>query len=500
MRIKEVLAEAKVNSSKYIDAINTLLKKRGTNLPLQPGVKEFGKKTVVDFYPSPGQTIYNLSDQIKGRINGEMRWVPASYIFKSDDIKNLTSGKEAGTVNINKGELAEGYHAASAFARLIKRPLDSITVDDVLRIIDRLENGVPLVLTEPEIINSTIADRFELTIRLKPTMWAAFKDPETVGKMGKIMFSIVTDANHETSRFAERFATNEKYDVARVVGDGVSDETSKKTDVSFENERERKFKGFSIKTLTKQVHQVGGGAVTDSKRGKKASPEERFNILAHNLFAVDGRFPLADIESIKPQFLKSKSVEKMQQYAYQAAARSLSANLQSDDQEKQFLRTLIGALKYWMGRDDPNIQIKQFTDKGTFILDPNKVDSLIDNNQIDLSATYAVSKNNLPEISIIDTISGKPLVTIRTYRNEKGYIRNYIEKEKLWSELTMVKHIPHQVAAPVSVQQQPAPVQQQQPAPTIQDPPGIQNLNKPDGSKIPMGTKAATAASAGPRI
>jgi len=221
MRANEFLSEAKVNDAKYITPINTILKKRGANLPLQPGTKEFGTGTIVDFYPSPGQQVSRLSDQIKGRINGEMRWVPVSYIFKSDEIRNLYLGKEAGTVNINKGELAEGYHAASAFARLIKRPLDNINVDDVLRIIDRLENGKTLVLTEPEIVNTQIADRFEITIRLKPEMWSAFKDHETVAKMGRIMDSIITDANHETSRFAQRFATNEKYDVARVVGDGV---------------------------------------------------------------------------------------------------------------------------------------------------------------------------------------------------------------------------------------------------------------------------------------
>jgi hypothetical protein len=486
MRAREFLSEAKVNSDKYIDAINTLLKKRGTNLSLQPGTKEFGKGTVVDFYPSPGQQIYTLDDEIKGRINGEMRWVPASYIFKSDAIKNLLSGKEAGTVNINKGELAEGYHAASAFARLIKRPLDNITVDDVLRVIDRLENGKPLVLTEPEMVNTSIADRFELTIKLKPEMWSAFKDRKTAVRMGKIMDSIITDANHETSRFAERFATNEKYDVARVVGDGVSDETTKKTDVSFENEREKKFKGFSIKTLTKQVHQVGGGAVVDSRKSKKATPEERFNTLAHDLFAVNGRFPVANIESIKPQFLKAKSIEKMQQIAYSAATQSLNTNLQSGDREKKFLRSFIGALKYWMGRDDPNIQIKQFTDKGTFILDPNKVDSLIDNKQLDLSATYTEDKRGLPKISIVDTVSNKPLVSIRTYKNAKGYIRNYIEKEILWSELTMIKHIPYQTpvnTAPVS-----SPIQQQ----PVQ-PPGLANKQKPMAtSQVPMAQPKST--------
>jgi len=75
-------------------------------------------------------------------------------------------------------------------------------------------------------------------------------------------------------------------------------------------------------------------------------------------------------------------------------------------------------------------------------------------------------------------------------------IENYIEQNPNQSEPVQQQTMQQ----PAPVQQQPAPVQQQQPVPTTQDPPGIQNLNKPDGSKIPMGTKAATAASAGPRI
>lgn len=458
MRINDLLFEANV-SDKYVDAINQLLQKDGVNLPLEVKTKEFGgKTTIVDFYPISGQQIQSLDDPIEGKLNDALRTFPAKKIYKSDDLKNIVGDKEEGTVNINKGELAEGYHAAAAFSRLIKRPLDNISINDVLSIIARLENGQPLVLSGKE-VQSKIADRFELTIKLKPASWDAFKDPNTVASMGKLITSIITDANQETSKFAERFATNQQYDVARVIGDGVSEESLKKTDVSFENEREQKFAGYSLKVgTTKQIHQVGGGAVKDSKKGKKANPEQRFNILAHGLFAVDGRFPLANIDSVKLKFLQAKSNEEMQQIAYQAATSSLNQNLQTDDEEKQFMRNLIGAMKYWMGRDDPSIKVKQFTTSGTYILDPQKVDSLIDNDQIDLVAKYTI-EGDLPKIIIGDAVSSKPLVTIRTYRNSKGYIRNYIEKEKLWIDLTMTKHIPN---APTKVSKT-KPVSQTQP-------------------------------------
>jgi hypothetical protein len=97
-----------------------------------------------------------------------------------------------------------------------------------------------------------------------------------------------------------------------------------------------------------------------------------------------------------------------------------------------------------MGRDDPNIKVKQFTNSGTYILNPSLIDKLIDQEELQLVATYTdAAKDNLPKLIIGDAISGKPLVTFRTYKNGKGYIRNYIEKEQLWVDLTQITYIPN---------------------------------------------------------
>lgn len=445
MRITELLVEEVVNDEKYLEPINQLLKQRGMHLPLQPKTVEFGKATVVDFIPSPGQQVSSMSDQIKGKVDGAgaVRWFPVKHIFKSDTLKNMVSGKEEGTRNINKGELAEGFHATAAFARLIKRPSDPIGIKDLVAIIKRLKNSKTLIVKKPE-TESDIADEFHLTITLKPAQWDAFKDPETIPKMGKLIDSIITDANEETGRFADRFATNQRFDLARIIGDGVSEESVKKTDIRFENHAEKKWADFSLKVdTTKQIHQVGGGAVKDSPSRKKATPEERYQKLQVNLFQVDGRFPLADISSSQPQMLKAKSIEDMQRIAYKAAVTSLNHNLQTDNQEKHFLSNLVGACKYWMGRDEPDIKLKQFTTKGTSILDPHKIDQLLQSDKLDLVAQYIEMEHSLPKIIIKDNVSNKALVSIRTYRNSKGYIRNYIEKEDLWIDLTLVKHIPN---------------------------------------------------------
>lgn len=429
MRWKELL-EAQI-SAKYIDAVNQILADGGA-LALEPKSKSM--PGVAEFLPNKGQQINSLDDMLLGMLNGHLVEVPARWIHKSSAVKNLFKGKDSGELDLNKGEVAEGFHAVAAFARLIKRPSEPITVDDVIKIIKIIENNKLLVLKKKEVENN-IADEFHLTVALKPGSWAALKDPRTIEEMGKIFASIITDANQETSRFADRFATNQRFDRVRVIGDGVSEESLRKTDVRFENEAEKKFADFSLKVgSTPQIHQVGGGRKTDS-------PERRFEILQNNLFNVDGRFPLADISFAKSEFVRAKTREQAQEIAYKAAVKSLNANLRSDDQEKSFLQNLVGALKYWAARDDTDVKLKQFTTKGTMILDIKRIDQLLADDQLDLYAYY--DPGSTPRIVIGDSHSGKELVVFRTKGSANGYLRNYIEKGKLFVDLTMAKFIPN---------------------------------------------------------
>jgi hypothetical protein len=447
MRAHEFLIEKQVDDEKYIGPINQLLSRPNVNLFVQPNMKGYEKNKPIDFYPYPDQQVSSLKDTIKGKLldpkNGEIKEFPVSKVYKTDILKNLLQNKPEDNLQVNRGELSEGYHAVAAFARLIKRPLENIDIMDILNIIQILENGEKLSLKRNE-VQSKSHDLFELTVKLKPPSWKLFKDPNTAELFGYVMDSIISDANHETSRFAERFATNEIYDVARIVGDGVSGESERKTDVSFENESEKKFLGYSLKVRNTQVHQVASGP-------SGSTPEQRFEIISKGLFAVDGRFPLANIEGAKPDFLKAKTPVKMQQIAFKAAEKSLNQNLKTIATEKTFLKNLVGALKYWVSRDDPNVKVKKFEDKGTTILDPNKVDSLLKNNQLNLVARYSESYSDkaqaiIPMLYIYDAITNKNLVIIRTRYDKKTndptlYVKSIIEQGPVWKNLTFDKFI-----------------------------------------------------------
>jgi hypothetical protein len=425
----------------YIEKVNQILSTPGATI-------EMGKDGGNIFQPNPNQQITDLNSVIQGKgknhLGKDTTEVVAKTIFKGAITGAQAADKDK--VDFNRGEVAEGWHALAAFVRLIARPSRDITLDDVIKYIPNIENAKTYKLPVSDVENKDLSDEFHVTISLKPKQWAAFKQPTEVLKdkeMFKIVSDIISDANSETGRRADVYATNGKYDLVRVIGDGVSGETETKTDINFENETEKKFRGYSIKAgTTSQIHQVGGGAVKDAKGKKKATPEERFNILQDELFGVHGRARIADISKVKKEYLEAAKDESVsgrlyaQEIAYRAAVQSLNANLEGAKEEKSFIRVLSTALKYFQSRDDDSILLKQFTGKGVYILDPKRFDTL-DEKGLDLVAQYVDNKAN-PEIEILDSKTNKMLIRFRTYKTSAGYMRNYIEKGKLFVELTNV--------------------------------------------------------------
>lgn len=384
--------------------------------------------------------------QLKAKTTDD-QLVSLSALAKTAEFGGQASSEESPQdIKFNRGEVAEGYHALAAFVRLIARPTRDINLDDVLAWIPKLENGVTIKKKVEDVENKELADEFWVTISLKKGTWDAFTMPEIVladQRMRNIVDNVIDDANTDTGRRADEYATNGRYDLVRVIGDGVSGETETKTDIEFENETEKKFRGYSIKAgSVKQIHQVGGGAVTGPG---KASAEQRYILLQDELFGVHGRARIADISDARVAYLKAAQDESIkgrliaQAIAYKSAVKSINKFIKTDDDEKKYVQLLAKAFKYFQARDDDRILLKQFADTksgSTYILDPKQFDKL-HKQGLNLVAVYVDGKAN-PEIDIIDQDSGKKLVTFRTYKSSTGYMRNYIDKGPLWSSLTNI--------------------------------------------------------------
>jgi len=63
---------------------------------------------------------------------------------------------------------------------------------------------------------------------------------------------------------------------------------------------------------------------------------------------------------------------------------------------------------------------------------------MMDKDKVDLEARMIETAKH-PKITIFNKITGKEFLSVRMYQNSKGYIRNYIEKEKGLVDLLKVR-------------------------------------------------------------
>lgn len=356
---------------------------------------------------------------------------------KTADFGGL-AGKE-GKVS-NKGEVIEGILGAATMARLLQRPGQSISPEDVHSVIKALPNtkdGGKITRTVPE--GESITDSISLTVKLKPATYSDFKNEQKWPILTGYTNSVVAYVNDAVNRYATFFETNGRPDRIDVVSDGVSDETGTKTDVYMiyiDANGERRLQHFDLSAksgTTKQIGQVGGGRQT-------AALEERFQLLKDMWL----RFGV-DVGIMEKEFISSNSIEEGYAKVYSLAAKILQEKLAGarEDVELNFLKTLVNGIKYFATLNDDRIKLVQFTKTGFYVLDFKKLDRLYDNQEIDLTAEYVVggaeSGDSLPKVVILDKASGDKFLSIRMYRTAGGYIRNYIEKEKGLVKLTKVR-------------------------------------------------------------
>ena len=441
IEIKEnTVSQGSLNSQPaYIEAINQLLK-QNSQFPMGP-------TGAYMFTPTAGQQIQSMEDAIAGKgqdqKGNEVDQIIVKHIHKSPQIKGIGAGKadDDDTINFNAGEVAEGIHATAAFVRLITRPSKRIELANLYPIIKRLDNGKTLILKAKE-ASGAIADEFRVTVSLKQETWNAFKQLNVIApykKIATIAQNIIDDANEESGKYADMYEKNGKFDSVSVIGDGVSGETETKTDINFDNETERKYKGYSIKAgSTRQIHQVGGGSV-------KLPAEGRFDVINKELFGVHGRVQLINIEDSKKEFVNlwnSGKAFEAYRHAYTQAVEEINKELTTDKAENSFIKKLIMALKYWMRRDEEEVVLKQFTGtkNGTYILDVRKLDEYQDEG---LNLVAIMAGTSEPTLRINDAITNKMFVEIRAKGEEKAngsvYFRNIVNKGPLFSALTNIK-------------------------------------------------------------
>ena len=361
------------------------------------------------FIANKGQKITARNQMLQGTIEGEPAEVKVGTIYKSAEMKAALSGKAPQESIANKGEIVEGIYGAATMARLINRPNESITPQQVYDIIARLPDtpqGGSVTINAQE-SNNDVTDNFELIVKLKPQPYADLKNTKKIdAKMGNIVRSVVAFVNNETiPRYAKLFAENGRPDSVDIISDGISDETGTKTDVKlvYKDEngnpvRELIKYGQSVKVgAVKQFGQVGGGRASDSL-------EKRFEKLEFmwEKFGID-------VTPLKDTFVNSNRIEDAYVKVYDQAADIIQKQLAgaNQDNEKEFLKKFVNGIKFFATLNDDNVNLIQFDEKGYFVLDFSRLNKLFDMG-MDLGVIVQRGKVKsdpsieLPKITIID--------------------------------------------------------------------------------------------------
>ena len=294
------------------------------------------------------------------------------------------------------------------------------------------EYGVAIKDSGRKVVNDSI----KYTLKLSKPHYEDLMDKKKRPLMDNLVKNAAEYANSpEAQEYCEYFYLNGKPDVIHVISDGVTESTTRKTDVEVivtdpkTGKETHQRLNISLKAGSGQLGQVGGG-------GQGSDPFDAQKKL-WDAFGID-------VESSRKEFT-SLLTKKGLPTAVEAVFRDATTFLQDllagsyDDAEYLFLRDLVKGIDYYATLNDPTIILVDI-EHGYDILSFTVLEDRL--KDIDLDAVYSETAKN-PQIDIIDRVSGEILIRFRTKRETKkgggDYYRYYVFKGPLLKKLTSIK-------------------------------------------------------------
>jgi hypothetical protein len=260
-------------------------------------------------------------------------------------------------------------------------------------------------------------------------------NPAKRGLMDDLVQSVVEFSNSpDAEEYSKYFYLNGKPDIINVIADGVSEETTSKVDVKVivtdpkTGKKSTRVLNLSLKAGADQFGQIGGGkaAVEGSQFESQRTLWSHFGINVDSL--------KDDFERIRRDSGLFKAVAMMYINANSMFSELLSGDY--DEEEYLYLKDFVKAVNYFATLNVPGILLVTL-EKGTY--DVLNFDLLEDKlKSINLDSRFRETLTN-PQIEIFDKNTGATLIQIRAKIEGGTYLRNYIEKGPLMSELISVK-------------------------------------------------------------
>lgn len=338
--------------------------------------------------------------------------VPLSDIMKTEDF----GGKA------NRGDMAEVIFSAAIVCRFLNKNqpvIDSDVIDMIKKLNDtdtrQILGPMKSLNKEPKVVDDVIWEINSAIINIR-----ALKNPRHIRNLKNIISSSVKYANSTiVANNAKELYENNLYNKIDVKAIGTVSQNDTKVDVYVEIDGKKVDINVSLKAAgTKQFGQVGGGGIEKQK--------ELWSAL------LDLKVPTT-LEKKYYDSLKSDGIIVANTMVYRGMADEFNRKMTSNPDS--VYDSLSDGIMYFGTRNDPTVDMVSLNSKEAMIYKFNNLSESLRLKNKKLKAIF-VSNKSKPEIRIQDEKSGTILITIRMKTETKtGYIRHYIEKGKLMTEL-----------------------------------------------------------------
>ena len=345
------------------------------------------------------------------------------------------------SVNVNMGNVAEGLVAIAVAARFLNKK-DAITSDHMFNLLRKLadverknypgKTGKYIeVEYESPNKNPKINDIVKIYISLAEVNMNALFDPKFKNILEPYVIPAVKYANYENIRhWAITLYENNRFDTIEVISDGLGGETTTKVDfrVRVTNDKgelvpvniELSLKAGDVK----QFGQVGG------------SEFEKQVELWNTLFGYGTRINTLEERYDNLMFRKKKPAQALT-LVYKKIKELLDEDLNGDDRNK-ILKKLASGLDFYLTRGEKGVSLLQLNKpkNSATLYEFKDIKKKIGGLQ-NLSTKITFSREDKLPILMISS-DNNDLFRVRARKENKPagpYIRNYLEKEPLMSDL-----------------------------------------------------------------
>lgn len=351
----------------------------------------------------------NLTYERNGQVSA---LVALSEIMKTEEF----GGKS------NLGDMAEVIFSAAIACRFLNKN-QAVIDSDVLDMIKRLNDTdkhqtlgpMKSPNKEPKVVDDLYWEVNSALINIK-----ALKNPRNLKNLKNIINSSVKYANSSTvANNAKMVYENSLYNKIDVKAIGTVAQNDTKVDVYVEIDNKKVDINVSLKAAgAKQFGQVGGGGLDKQK----------------DLWAtlLDFKVPAA-LEKKYYEVLKSDGLVAANTEVYKGMTMEFNRRMTSN--QDAVYTSLADGIMFFGTRNDPTVDMVNLTNKEAMIYKFGNLSEALRLKNRELKAVF-VSDKTKPEIRFQDAKTGSILITVRLKSESKNnYIRHYIEKGKLMTEL-----------------------------------------------------------------